>query len=364
VLYQILKAGESLVSSDGASAISVAHNPGGALGDLSGKMAPIFLDPTGPVGKYVIANIATLMALRCVPFIGIALAIVNAAVASSQLAQTIDAVMQSPFVYETDLTRSFDLTVQLTPDHRSNLFPEYHDELEVKVVYDGNATLPIYRRSLDARPKSLPIFVRFVSIPAGGKLRVFATFRAYNGWASGQGASGWVPAHQDQGQARVVPPIEITTNEIPLNTSSVYQHRSRTGVNNQGQVDWIEAVGQPPATTVTTMSPSLLKLCDLTLAQLPETVCAGRPRESSSRRTIRPRRRPARRCSSCRTSPSPNSRGVRSRVRRSASACSRGSSTTSPRRTTAAARTSTSIHRIRSRTRTIPTAASTSATSS
>ena len=270
VLYQILSAGEFLVSGDGAGAIEVAHNPGGALGDLSGRMAPLFLRPDGPLGRYVLANIAVNMALRFIPFVGIALAIVNAAAAASQLAQTIDAVVQSPFVYETEFSRSFDLTVELLPDHRSNLFPEYHDQLEVKVVYDSNATLPIYRRALDARPKSLPIYVKFLSIPAGGNLRVFATFRAANGWASGQGASNWTPAHEDGSQARFIPNIEITTNEIPLNSTSVHQHRSKTGVNASGQVDWIEAVGQPPATTVATMAPSLLKLCDLTVAQLPE----------------------------------------------------------------------------------------------
>jgi NHL repeat-containing protein len=270
VLYQILLAGDSLVSSHGSAAISVAHNPGSALGNLSSKMAPLFLRPDGPLGRYVLANIAAWAALRCVPFIGIALWIVNAAAASSQLAQTIDAVLQSPFVYETDFSRSFDLAVELVPDHRSNLFPEYHDELEVKVVYDGEATLPIYRRAMDARPKSLPIIVRFKSIPAGGKLRVFATFRAANGWASGQGSSAWVEAHQDEGHERTISHLEITTNEIPLNKTSVYQHRSITGVNGSGNVDWIDAKGQPPQTTSTTMSRKLLKLCDLTLAQLPE----------------------------------------------------------------------------------------------
>jgi uncharacterized protein YjbI with pentapeptide repeats len=277
VLFAVCSAGVFLVAGPAAAYIALSQNPGGAATGLVEKFAPMLLSPVTSLGKWVAGKLVEGASERAAPFIDIALAVINGAVTVAELAQTVIEVLDSPFVFESDITRSMDLQVQLLPDPRFNKFPDYHNTMMVSVVYDVGTTLPSYGTTLPLTTLSDPITVTFNSVPAGGNLRVFAFFYAGNGWQSGQGSTGWIPATANDGSTLSIEGLVITTNEIPLNSSSVYVHQEKIGLVD-GQLNWIAAVASPPTATLKTPSPyegkgqSILRLGGITIAQEPEMI--------------------------------------------------------------------------------------------
>ncbi|HXJ44823.1 MAG TPA: hypothetical protein VNH18_36385, partial [Bryobacteraceae bacterium] len=276
VLFAVCAVGGFLVAGGGAVAIGTAQDPGAAAEGLSEKFGPMLLSPATSLGLWVADKIAEGIAERAVPFVDIALAVMNGAVTAANLAQTIIEVLSSPFVFQADLNRSIALQIQLVPDPLYNKFPDYHNLLRVVVMYDVATTQPVFTESLPVTTLSDPITVNFPAVPAGGNLRVYAFFYAANGWQSGQGISDWIPASSSNGPLQISN-LVITTNKIPLSGSSVYVHQEQIGLV-AGQIGWVAAGGNPPTATVTTPSPfaaqgqELLRLSGITIAQEPEMI--------------------------------------------------------------------------------------------
>ncbi len=271
VLFAVCTAGAFLAGGAGAAAIATAQNPASAAKGMAAEFGPMLLSPATSLGKWVAEKFSEGAAERAAPFVDIALAVINGAVTAAELAQTIIEVLDSPFVFETDITRSMGLQVQLVPDHRYHKFPDYHNTLQVIVAYDTGTTQPSLTQSLPATTLSDPITVTFASVPAGGKLKIYAFFYAANGWQSGQGQTGWIQASSNDGNSLVVSGLEITTNEIPLNDKSVYVHQEKTGMSDNA-INWIAAVDTPPAVTLGNMNAQMLYLSAITIAQEPEMI--------------------------------------------------------------------------------------------
>jgi hypothetical protein len=274
VLFAVCAAGTFLVGGPTAAYIGLAQDPGAAAAGLSETFGPLLLSPATSLGKWIAEKIAEGAAERATPFVDIALAVINGAVTAAELCQTIIEVLESPFVYEADISRSMTLGVTLYPDPRYNKFPDYHNTLRVTVVYDSGGTTPVFIEYPPVTTLSDPIKISFSSVPAGGRLRVYAQFYAPNGWQSGQGYSDWLEALPTDG-ALNIEKLVITTNEIPLNASSVYLHQEKIGLVD-GVLDWIAAVDTPPTETVTSASPyssqgkEVLRFASITTAQEPE----------------------------------------------------------------------------------------------
>jgi hypothetical protein len=275
VLFAVCAAGAFLVAGPTAAYIGLSQDPGAAAEGLAAKFGPLLLSPASSLGLWVAEQISEGIAERAVPFVDIALQIINGAVTAAQLSQTIIEVLESPFVYEADISRAMALNVTLLPDPRFNKFPDYHDYMRVTVVYDGGTTQPVFQENLEPTTLSDPITISFSSVPAGGRLRIYACFFAANGWQSGQGITDWLPALPGDDGALTIPNLVVTTNEIPLNKSSVYAHQEKIGLVG-GVLDWIAAVGTPPTATLTTPSPfsaegkEVLRFASITTAQEPE----------------------------------------------------------------------------------------------
>jgi hypothetical protein len=275
VLFAVCTAGAFLAGGAGAADIALAQDPGSAAEGLASKFGPMLLSPLTSLGLWVAKQIGIGAAERAVPFVDIALAVINAAVTAADLAETIIEVLDSPFVYETDVVRTLDLAIALTPDPRYNEFPNYHDHYQVSVVYDAGTTLPLFTQSVPPGPMAESLAVTFLNAPAGGNLQVFAQFFAPNGWQSGQGQSGWMAAESVNGTLSLS--LSITTNVIPLNASSVYVHEQKLGLLDNGTLGWIAGT-QPPTATIFTPSPfagqgkDVTALVDITVAQAPEMI--------------------------------------------------------------------------------------------
>ena len=273
VLLAVAAVGGFLFAGGTAAYIGTAQEPIAATAGLAEKFGPMMLSPATSLGKWVAEKIVEGAAERAAPFIDIALAIINGAVTAAQLAQTTIEVLDSPFVYETDLVRTLDLTVTLLPDPRYNKFPDYHDHFTITAVYDTATSVPLLTQYLPTTTVSDPITVEFPSVSSGGSFQIFAVFYAEDGWQSGQGNTDWMPALSDKGTLSVN--ITVTTNTIPLSGSSVYQHVEKIEPVN-GKLTWVAAAA-PTATPqsappYSSQGKVIQRWQSITIAQSPEMI--------------------------------------------------------------------------------------------
>ena len=278
-LFAVCTVGAFLAAGPISADIALAQNPLKAIKNLALKLGPMLAKPAlKGFGKWLAEQIGEGVAEKAIPFIDIASEVFNGLVTAAQLSETIIEVLESPFVYETDLTRSIGLSVTIVPDSRYGKFPDYHDHYRIVVIYDSGATAPVYEASLPGTTLSDPITIEFKAIPAGGELKIYAFFYAANGWQSGQGETPWMAARGTDGTSLLtVDGLMITTNQIPLGNKSVFTHVQKTGFQN-GQHCWISAPDEPPTATLfsnpTNQDPDkqILEWRALTLAQSPAMV--------------------------------------------------------------------------------------------
>ncbi len=258
----------------GAGKIAEAQDSGRAAKQVAAKLGPALATRALKVlAIYMAAKAVEGTARRSIPLINLAFLALDAVVTGLQLGQTTAAILQSPFYYETEFTRSFDLQVTIKPDPNFNKFPDYHDLLRVQVIYDSNATLPLSESSFRHRSHEVmsdPIPIDFKDIPAGGKIRVLAFFYAESGWQSATASTAWIDAKGGDGTA--VLKIELTMKNalIPLSKDSVLQHRQKIVYENAKHT-W--KATPPPTATITTAGAGsghrILSWTGITVAQKP-----------------------------------------------------------------------------------------------
>jgi hypothetical protein len=238
--------------------------------NLTKKLLPAI--GKGLLGKgietYIAKKIGEGAAKRAIPFINLAMFVVDAAATAAQLGQTTAAVVQSPAVHTTEVTRTIGLQVVITSSRVYKKFPDPHHHLAVVVAYDSGATLPALIRELPKETISDDMVVLFEDIPASGNLRVMVFFYADNNWQSGQGASPWIKAEGTTGSTTLRTSVEIDVNEAPLGEWSIYQHQEKIKYVN-GEHVW--RASEPPDAVKSTDS-KISKLHGITVAQYSEMV--------------------------------------------------------------------------------------------
>lgn len=252
----------------------IADNPAKAVATIGKKLIPVIAKAgLGKLSEYIASKILEGGAKKAIPFINVALFLADTAATVAQLAQTNNAIRQSPRAHRTDITRSIDLRITITSSKVYKKFPDHHHHLGVVVTYDSGATLPKLVKALPKETISEDIVVEFKDVPAAGNLRVLVFFYAENDWQSGQGASEWMKAEGNSGGARlVVPPIEIAVNEVPLGRWSVYEHLQKIVLRDNRHV-W--QAGPAPKATKTTSWPirgKIEKRHAITMAQYSQFV--------------------------------------------------------------------------------------------
>ncbi len=271
VRFGVFSVGATLLGS--GLYIGLAQDPGRAGIKVALKLGPML----GKMGlqwglkrllTYLSRKYGEGLVRRGIPFVNAGFMAFDAAVTFAQLGQTTAAILQSPWVYRYEITRTFDLQVRLLPDGR---FPIHHDLLRVQVVYDSGAELRHADLTFPPDPIEDPIELRFNNIPAGGHLQVFAFFYAANGWQSGKGSSDWIDARgADDGTPSREVELLIKNELIPLDDKSVYSHRLSTEVRDNRH-RWKS--GPPPTATKATNPPDekhrILAWNGITVAERP-----------------------------------------------------------------------------------------------
>ncbi len=271
VRYGLYALGAALLTGGSGSYIGLAQDPGRAAREVAILLLPA-------LGRFGLHKLALYLARRgaegaarrAVPLVNLAFLAFDTATTVFMLAQTTAAVVQSPFYYATRLTRSFDLSGLVKPDPEFNRFPDHHDRMVVRVLYDAGNALPLQEHRLPAETISEPQPFRFDELAAGGRIRVFVFVYAANGWQSAMGASPWVDARGDNGTSMRRVEVVLKNALIPLSRSSVYQHRQALAFDGGKRV-W--KAGSAPVATMSVPAPDpahrLLELGAITVAQRP-----------------------------------------------------------------------------------------------
>ncbi|MBK8445400.1 MAG: hypothetical protein IPL41_01370 [Micropruina sp.] len=241
---------------------------------LAESLLPDLLQTGCAYGVILLAQIAVGAVVESIPFLDIASLIFNGAITVAQLSQTIVEVVDSPFVFTTDIARTFDLVLTLEPDATMHEFPPeaIGGTYQVAIAFSTNATPAVTTLPMPATTRSDPLQVSFTNLPAGGQIQVSSYCYSPTGWQAGQGQSAWVDAKGDgtgpHPSTRTLS-VTVTNNAPPLDEFSVYQFTEKT-VLDGGARQWLGTTSEPPATQpVATVASEtgLTRLGGLTISQ-------------------------------------------------------------------------------------------------
>ena len=274
VLFAVCTVVGFLVAGGSATYILTSQDAVRAVKDVAITLGPMLLTPATALGRWLIKKAGEGVAQRAVPFLNVAAMVINGAATAAQLSQTIVEVLESPWKYQVEITRAIDISVTMTADERSHVFPDLAVRYVVSVVYDSGATIPSQEFKLVWARTEKDITVRFYDAPAGGRVKVYAFFYAANGWQAGQGESPWFDAKGTNGSTLEIKDLKITTNDVPLTSSSVYTHKAKLAYDAEhGHGHYWKPETTPPDRTRTSPSPYegkvIQRLLSITTAQRP-----------------------------------------------------------------------------------------------
>jgi hypothetical protein len=244
--------------------IGLSQNPGRAARSVALALGPALAKGLAKkLALHLARKTAEGTAKRAIPFINIMFQVIDAAITVAELGQTTAAVLQSPFYYATQLTRTFDLHITIRPDAEQG-FPPHRHRVRVQVMYDTGNTLPL-SESPPPYPLGSSMPVHFNNIPAGGRIRVLVFFYAENGWQSASGSTAWLQARGSGDSAVLAVDVQLKNALIPLSRDSVYRHHRALGIEGGGYV-WQR---RPAPTTTITQAGPLQSLVGITVSQRP-----------------------------------------------------------------------------------------------
>ena len=274
-MFNLLKTIVTVVMNTGLNAETMAQQDAEAIGKfLAESLLPDLLQTGCAYGAILLAQIALGAVMESIPFLDIASLIFNGAITAAQLSQTIVEVVESPFIFTTDIARSFDLELTIDPDETMHEFPPeaIGGTYQVSVAFSSNATPAITTFTMPSTTQSDPLLVSFAGLPAGGLIQVSVYMYSPTGWQAGQGQTVWLDAQGSGVQpnpATRTASVTVTNNAPPLDQFSVYGFVEKT-ILADGSRQWQGTTSVPPAlqpaATVATDT-GLTVLGGLTMAQ-------------------------------------------------------------------------------------------------
>lgn len=252
-MFNLIKTVVSVVMNAKLDAATMAQQDAEVIGKfLAESLLPDLLQTGCAYGLKLMAQIGAGEAMEAIPFVDIASLIFNGLVTAAQLSQTIVEVVDSPFIFQTDIARTFNLTLTIDPDAHMHEFPPeaIGGIYRVSIGWSNNSTPAVVEYEMPATTSSEPIQLEFSNLPAGGQIQVSVFMYSTTGWQAGQGQSDWSDAKGDGG-----PPdpstksvsVTVTNNAPPLDKFSIYQFVEKT-VFQDGARAWRGVKSFPPAT--------------------------------------------------------------------------------------------------------------------
>jgi hypothetical protein len=274
-MFNLLKTVVTVVMNAKLDAATMAAQDAEAIGKfLAESLLPDLLQTGCAYGVILMAQLATGVVMESIPFLDIASLIFNGAITAAQLSQTIVEVVDSPFVFTTDIARTFDLALTIEPDADMHEFPPeaIGGTYAISIAFSTNATPALTEHEMPATTWSEPLDMSFSALPAGGQIQVSVFMYSPTGWQAGQGQTAWVDAKGDgrpPEPALKSLPVTVTNNAPPLDKFSVYQFTEKTTLSN-GARQWLGVASVPPArqpVATQTTETNITELNGLTISQ-------------------------------------------------------------------------------------------------
>lgn len=255
-MFNLAKTIVTVVMNTKLNAATMIQQDAEAIGKfLAESLLPDLLQTGCAYGVILLAQIAVGAVVESIPFLDIASLIFNGAITVAQLTQTIVEVVDSPFVFTTDIARTFDLALTMNPDEAMHEFPPeaIGGTYQVSIAFSSNATPAVTTFAMPATTWSDPLQLSFSSLPSGGRIQVSVFMYSPTGWQAGQGQSAWMDAKGDgtgPNPATRTVSVTVTNNAPPLDQFSVYQFTEKT-ILSGGSRQWLGTTSVPPATQPT-----------------------------------------------------------------------------------------------------------------
>lgn len=274
-MFNLLKTVVGVVMNTKLNTETMIQQDAEAIGKfLAESLLPDLLQTGCAYGVILMAQIAVGAVVESIPFLDIAALVFNGAITAAQLSQTIVEVVDSPFIFTTEVARTFDLELTVNPDETMHEFPPeaIGGTYQVSIGFSTNATPAVTTLPMPATTWSEPLSVSFAGLPAGGRIQVSVFVYSPTGWQAGQGQSDWMDAEGDgtgpHPATRTVS-LAVTNNAPPLDQFSVYEFTEKT-VLSQGRREWRGTTSVPPAhqpTATVATDTGLTRLGGLTISQ-------------------------------------------------------------------------------------------------
>ena len=162
---------------------------------------------------------------------------------TAEIAETTIETLSSPWTYEYELVGTYDLSVAISPDQKDKGgFPAAAATYTVSAIFDGGVpqtqTLPFPGTGTKV------LNATFTGVPLGGSVTLTTAFYTADGTNVGHGTVGPLLNVPSTKAA-----ITITEVLLPINASTVYQHKQITTLDSAGNHLWkCEPAPAAPAT--------------------------------------------------------------------------------------------------------------------
>ncbi len=190
-----------------------------------------------------------------IPIVGEIVQAIGIAGTLVELAETTTETLSSPWSYVYDLVATYDLSLTLNPaTNDPNGFPATAATYKVSAVFDNGTPHTQTLQMPGTGTQTLPPVV-FLGVPLGGSVTLSVGFYTADNAMVGHGTTGAisnVPASS--------PTITITEVRLPINASTVYQHKQKTALDADGNHLWVCAPA--PGVTAPNCAPAAGAICD------------------------------------------------------------------------------------------------------
>lgn len=177
----------------------------------------------------------------------------------AEIAETTCEVASSPWTYQYNLVGTYDLSLALQPDpnDKEGIFPASAATYKVNAIFDNGAPVVQTLAMPGTAVKTLPDVV-FSGVPLGGNVTLTVGFYTVDNQTVGHGTTGSIA-----NVPSTSPSITITEEQLPINGSTMYQHKQKTALDGQGNHLWICDPNPPVAPAQpTACAPAAGNICN------------------------------------------------------------------------------------------------------